>query len=134
MFYEALAATALAFGTLIGLGSLVSPNWAAGVVRLVEDPDKAGGFAEFRATYGGLLMMLHLTGLIALFMLPPVMGLAAVLPIAAGWAGAGFGRMFSLIFDAKRLREPAMNPIWIAVELILAIAIAAPAFQIAGTA
>ena len=134
MFHDALAAIALAFGTLIGLGSLINPNWAAGVVRLVEDPDKPGGFAEFRATYGGLLMMLHLTGLIALFMLPPAMGLAAILPIAAGWAGAGFGRMFSLIFDGKRLREPALNPIWIATELILAIAIAAPAFRLIGQA
>ncbi len=132
MLYEVLAASALAFGALIGLASLVSPNWAAGVVRLVEDPEKPGGFAEFRATYGGMLMMLHLTGLIALFMLGPVMGMAAVLPISAGWAGAGFGRMFSLILDAKRLREPAMNPIWIATELLLAVAIAAPAFQLVG--
>ena len=70
-FFDLIALIALGFCALLGLGSLFAPKWAAGVVRLVADPDpeKPGGFSEFRATYGGLLLLLHLTAAIILWQL-----------------------------------------------------------------
>ena len=65
---DSIAIIALGFCAALGLGALLAPKWAAGVVRLVADPnpDKPGGFSEFRATYGGLLLLIHLSVLIIL--------------------------------------------------------------------
>ncbi|MEL6661771.1 MAG: hypothetical protein AAFR33_02115 [Pseudomonadota bacterium] len=126
MIFDILAIIGLAFGALIGFGSLVSPSWAAGVVRLVEDPDKPGGYSEFRATYGGLLLMTHGVALYLFLIGDSTSGALIALPLAAGWFGAAIGRTTSLVFDMDKLRAPAMNPTWIATELILGLAIAAP--------
>ena len=74
-FMDIIAIIALGFCAALGLGSLLFPSWAAGVVRLVADPDpaKPGGFSEFRATYGGLLLLIHLSVLI--MMLQPQLDL-----------------------------------------------------------
>ncbi len=126
--YSYLSAAALLFGALIGLGSLLFPKWAQGVVRLLPDPapEKPGGFSEFRATYGGLLFMVHLTALVILVMVGGAAAIFAVMPVAAGWFGAGIGRLVSLLLDEKQNRAPGMIPIWIATELALALAIASP--------
>lgn len=121
-----LAALALAFGAVLGLASLFSPSWAAGVVRLKEDPDRPGGFSEFRATYGGLLLMTHGVALAALASLDPQIGRMAAAPLGAGWIGAAFGRTVSLALDAERNRGLGLNPVWIGTELALGIAILAP--------
>ncbi|MEM9738460.1 MAG: hypothetical protein AAF829_01220 [Pseudomonadota bacterium] len=126
MIFDILAIAGLAFGALIGLGSLVSPAWAAGVVRLVEDPEKPGGYSEFRATYGGLLLMTHGVALYLFLTGDAILGAIIALPLAAGWFGAAIGRTTSLLLDMEKLRSPAMNPTWIATELILGLAIAAP--------
>ncbi|MEM1106584.1 MAG: hypothetical protein AAGH87_09360 [Pseudomonadota bacterium] len=126
MIFDIIAIIGLAFGAAIGFGSLVSPAWAAGVVRLVEDPDKPGGYSEFRATYGGLLLMTHGVALGLFLMGESLSGALIALPLAAGWFGAAIGRSLSLAFDMGKLREPAMNPTWIATELVLGLAIAAP--------
>lgn len=129
---DLIAIVALGFCAALGLGSLFIPKWAAGVVRLVEDPDpsKPGGFSEFRATYGGLLLLIHLTALIIL--LQPQLALTykvfAVFPIAMGWIGAGLGRTLSLLLDGKENREKGLIPVWIPLELGLGFAILAPAF------
>ncbi len=130
MIPELIAAAGLAFGCAIGLASLAAPHWAAGVVRLVADPDKPGGFSEFRATYGGLLAFSHGAALVALLALPALPGTMAALPLAFGWLGAALGRSLSLLLDRTELRAPAMNPVWIATELTLAIAIALPLVQL----
>lgn len=119
-----LAAIGLAFGAVIGLGSLLSPAWAAGVVRLQADPEKPGGYSEFRATYGGLLFMTHAVALVVL--LTTDLGWIVAAPIAAGWFGAAIGRSMSLVFDKDELQATAMNPTWIATELALGLAIGAP--------
>jgi hypothetical protein len=141
---EIISLIALGFCALLGLGSLFFPKWAAGVVRLVADPDpeQPGGFSEFRATYGGLLLLLHLTAMIILFQLGKMtemsetsvllMKMFMLLPIAAGWIGAGLGRTMSLILDSKENRSPGMIPVWIPMELALGIAIIAPVFQVMG--
>ena len=131
---ELISAIALGFCALLGFGSLYAPNWAAGVVRLVADPDptKPGGFSEFRATYGGLLLMLHVTALVIL--LQPDLRLEfkifTIMPIAMAWIGAGFGRFLSLLMDKEQNRENGLIPVWIPLELSLGLAIAAPVLQL----
>ena len=120
--FTIICAIALTFCALIGLGALIAPKWAAGVVRLVPDPDPArpGGFSEFRATYGGLLFLLHMTALVILLRVGG--------PIAR--LGAGFGRALSFLLDTKENRAPGMIPVWIPLELVLGLAIASPVLQI----
>ena len=130
--YVMLSAAALLFCVLIGLGALFAPKWVQGVVRLVPDPapGKPGGFSEFRATYGGLLFMLHITALVILLRVNSPVALFAIMPVAAGWFGAGLGRLISYLADSKENRAPGMIPIWIAVEFALALAIASPVLHL----
>lgn len=130
MFFEILAMIGLGFGALLGLGSLISPAWAAGVVRLRADPDKPGGYSEFRATYGGLLLFTHASALILLIYSEPVIGALVAAPLGAGWFGAAIGRVTSLLLDMEQLRAPAMNPVWIGTELAMGLAILAPLVQV----
>ena len=127
MIALSIAAIGLAFGAVIGLGSLISPAWAAGVVRLQADPEKPGGYSEFRATYGGLLFMTHASALFLL--LTTDIGWLVALPMALGWFGAAIGRSMSLVLDKAELQESAMNPTWVATELALGLAISAPALH-----
>lgn len=143
--FDLLALLALGFCALLGLGALFAPKWAAGVVRLVADPDpaKPGGFSEFRATYGGLLLFLHLSAIIIILSLNDLTGTSQtgasvikafiLLPIAAGWFGAGIGRMISLLLDKTENRSPGMIPIWIPMELALGLAIASPLLSLGAT-
>ena len=108
---------------------------ASRVVRLVEDPDplRPGGYSEFRATYGGLFLFSHLMTAILLVNLggsePEILTSIVVLPLAAGWVGAGVGRLMSRILDRIKNREPGMIPVWIVFEIIFGLAIAAPFIQ-----
>ena len=129
---ELIAIVALGFCAALGLGAMFAPKWAAGVVRLVADPDpdKPGGFSEFRATYGGLLLLIHLSTLIIL--LQPQLALTykifALFPVAMGWLGAGMGRLLSLLLDKQENRANGLIPVWIPMELALGLAILAPVF------
>jgi hypothetical protein len=127
-----IAALALLLCALLGLGALLAPRWAQGVVRLQPDPapGKEGGFSEFRATYGGLLFMIHMTALAVLFTVPPAFALFALMPVAAGWFGAGIGRLVSYLVDTRANRGPGMMLVWIPMELALGLAIAAPVLQL----
>ena len=127
----------LGFGASIGFISMVSPNWGANVVRLQADPDplKPGGYSEFRATYGGLFMMMHLMALILTIQLPRTgIDILVLAPIAAAWVGAGMGRTLSLFLDREENREAGMIPIWIPTEFLLGVAIFAPFLQLMETA
>ncbi|MEL6830369.1 MAG: DUF4345 family protein [Pseudomonadota bacterium] len=129
--FDWVAAVALLFCAGLGVGSLLVPNWAAGVVRLVADPaeSKPGGFSEFRATYGGLLMLLHATALLILLQpeLDRTYKVFTLLPIAAAWIGAGFGRSMSLVLDRQANRSAGLIPVWIPMEIALGLAIISPA-------
>lgn len=130
---EIISFAALGFCALIGFGALISPKWAAGVVRLQADPDplKPGGYSEFRATYGGLLLLLHLMAFVMVWHLPKTQTDILVLaPLAAAWIGAGFGRTVSLFLDKEENRAPGMIPIWIPMEFALGLAIFAPFLQL----
>lgn len=126
MLLDLLALLGLGFGALIGLGSLISPSWAAGVVRLIADPDRPGGYSEFRATFGGLLFLSHSVAFALVLIYGGILGGLFALPFAAGWFGAAFGRGLSLLLDREKLGGAGMNPIWIAVELAMGLAIGAP--------
>jgi len=129
---ELIAIVALGFCAILGLGAMFAPKWAAGVVRLVADPDpaKPGGFSEFRATYGGLLLLIHISALVIL--LQPQLNLTykifALFPVAMGWIGAGLGRFLSLLLDKQENRGNGLIPVWIPMELALGLAILAPVF------
>lgn len=129
---EIIGLIGLGLGAGMGLGALFAPDWAAGVVRLKPDPDKPGGYSEFRATYGGLLLLVHLTAFVLLLHTPSAMGLAAALPIAAGWFGAAIGRTFSMVLDRGKGGEAKIIPIWMGTEIALGLAIAAPILQFIG--
>ncbi|MFN3607797.1 MAG: hypothetical protein ACK4Y9_01915 [Hyphomonas sp.] len=126
---EILAIIGLGFGAALGLGALIAPEWASGVVRLKADPDKGGGYSEFRATYGGLLLMVHGVALVIVLITPPAGSTLVVLPIAAGWFGAAIGRAAALIFDRSRLGDTRIIPIWMSTEVALGLAIGAPVLQ-----
>jgi len=132
---EIISLITLLVGAVLGLSAMFSPAWASRVVRLVEDPDplRPGGYSEFRATYGGLFLFSHLMTAILLVNLggtePEILTSIVVLPLAAGWVGAGVGRLMSRILDRIKNREPGMIPVWIVFEIIFGLAIAAPFIQ-----
>ena len=132
---EIISLITLLIGAVLGLSAMFSPAWASRVVRLIEDPDplRPGGYSEFRATYGGLFLFSHLMTAILLVNLggsePEILTSIVVLPLAAGWVGAGVGRLMSRILDRIKNREPGMIPVWIVFEIIFGLAIAAPFIQ-----
>jgi hypothetical protein len=124
-----LNALALAFGMGLGLRALFAPKWAARFVRLKPD-EQGGGFAEFRATYGGMFLAAHAVALIMTLMYVGggeyVVGVAATgaaAALGAGWAGACGGRLLAMLLDSADTR---FNRLSAAVEAALALAIAAP--------
>lgn len=126
---EILAITGLGFGAALGLGAMIAPEWASGVVRLKADAEKGGGFSEFRATYGGLLLAIHAVALAIVLATPAAGSALVVMPIAAGWLGAAAGRAVSLALDRAKLGNHRIIPIWMATEVALALAIGAPVLQ-----
>ncbi|OYW83199.1 MAG: hypothetical protein B7Z22_12950, partial [Hyphomonas sp. 32-62-5] len=52
--------------------------------------------------------------------------------IALAWLGAAFGRCVALLFDRQRLGNARIIPIWMATEVALSLAIAAPVLQFLG--
>ncbi|MGD9966517.1 MAG: hypothetical protein AB7T59_08360 [Hyphomonadaceae bacterium] len=129
IFAWLLSALALSFGAALGARALIDPHWAAKFVRLKED-EQGGGFAEFRATYGGVFLCLHLVGLIfiALYLLGGeyVIGVCATgagAAAAAAWAGSALGRGISIWRDQTDTR---FNRLSAGVELAMAFAIAMP--------
>jgi hypothetical protein len=123
-----VSALGMAFGAFLGARALLDPHWASRFVRLKEG--EAGGFAEFRATYGGVFLGLHLAALaFTLFYLragAAVIGVAATgaaATLALGWLGSACGRIISILRDKT---GTAFNWTSVAVEFALALAIGAP--------
>ncbi|WP_340691935.1 hypothetical protein [Hyphomonas sp.] len=129
---EIISLLALGFGAVLGTAALLSPAWASGIVRLVAEPDpeKPGGYSEFRATFGGLFMFSHLMTAALLLTVSRsdvnLLSVLVVLPLAAGWVGAAFGRTVSLVLDREENRSNGMIPVWIMMEFLVGLAIAAP--------
>tara|TARA_R110000787_G_scaffold25398_3_gene71486 strand:+ start:16619 stop:17035 length:417 start_codon:yes stop_codon:yes gene_type:complete len=132
---EIISLLALGFGAVLGVTALISPSWASGVVRLVEDPDpeRPGGYSEFRATFGGFFMLSHMMTAALLLTVSKsdvnLLSILVVLPLAAAWVGAAFGRTVSLLLDGSKNRTKGMIPVWIPMEFLVGLAIAAPLLQ-----
>jgi hypothetical protein len=129
VFAWGLSTLALVLGAALGARALIDPHWAAKFVRLKAD-EQGGGFAEFRATYGGVFLGLHLIALFfTLFFLwggEYVIGVVATganAVIAAGWGGAAFGRAISMWRDGA---DTKFNRMSAGVELTMAFAISMP--------
>ena len=129
LFAWMLSALGLAFGAALGFRGLIDPHWAARLVRLRED-EQGGGFAEFRATYGGVFFGLHAAALFFalkwMFGGEPVVGAVAAgaaAAVAAGWMGAAFGRAMSMWRDGARTRFNMMS---VGLEAFVAIVIGGP--------
>ncbi len=129
LFAWIVNALALAFGAFLGARALLDPNWAQRFVRLKPD-EQGGGFAEFRATYGGVFAFAHLAALaLTLFSLlggEYVLGVAATggaFVLAAAWAGSSFGRLIAIWRDGA---NTPFNRVSAGVEALLALAIGAP--------
>jgi hypothetical protein len=125
-----LAGGAAVIGALLGLFSLLVPAKAATIVRLQPDLAAPGGFAEFRATYGGLLLFAHLAVLLAILMQAQA-GMASVIgtafAVGAGWIGAAIGRALSMAADHGEYRtRTGYNLFSTGFELALGLALLAP--------
>ncbi|MEL6244706.1 MAG: hypothetical protein AAFS03_04040 [Pseudomonadota bacterium] len=121
-----ISVIALGLGAVYGAAALVSPSFAATSVRLQADPERPGGYAEFRATIGGVFFALHAYALFAL-----LTGGASgpALTVAAGWIGAAIGRGTAIALDGNHAINPGYNAKLIGLELVFALAIAAPLLQ-----
>lgn len=126
----ALNALALAFCAGLGARALFDPNWASRFVRLKPD-EQGGGFAEFRATYGGLFLASHAAALY--FTMKWIFGGEAVIGVfaagaaaalAGAWGGSAVGRVFALASD--RSLATKFNRISVIGEAAIALLIAAP--------
>ena len=58
-----------------------------------------------------------------------LLSILVVLPLAAAWVGAAFGRTVSLLLDGSKNRTKGMIPVWIPMEFLVGLAIAAPLLQ-----
>lgn len=131
LFAWVLNALGLLFGAVLGARGLLDPKWAARLVRLQPD-EQGGGFAEFRATYGGVFLGLHAVAFVLtmnwiLYGEAPVgtTAVGAAAAIAAAWFGAAFGRAVSMLRDGTRTRFNELSAVF---ELAVAAAIGAPWF------
>jgi hypothetical protein len=109
---------------------LANPGWASRLVRLLPDPARPGGFAEFRATYGGLFAATHLLALafVAEALRKPDIGanllaLGASAVCAAIWGGTAIGRAISIAADKT---GGGFNAGSLVFEVVLGLLIAAP--------
>jgi len=124
-----IAGIAAFIGGLMGLMSLLVPRWGASVVRLAPDPRWKGGFAEFRASYGGALLLAHFAVLLTLAMswqagAGSVIG--ASFAVALYWIGMALGRLVSMAADAERETRTRYNVAGVGFELAMGLALAAP--------
>ncbi|MCP2670816.1 hypothetical protein NHF40_07745 [Maricaulaceae bacterium EIL42A08] len=116
-------------GTAMGLASLAVPRWGQSVVRLGPDPRWKGGWAEFRASYGGALGLLHFAVLLTLAMsyqagFGAVMG--ASFAAALYWFGMAIGRAMSMILDGEEDTRTSYNASAVGFELVMGLALASP--------
>lgn len=133
-----LAVLGCLIGAGMGLYGMMDPKWAARLVRLQPDPDRPGGFAEFRGTYGGLFFAAHGAALfyLALFLMEreewlglPThwIALGACLACSKMWGGTAIGRIVSIAVDKT---GGGFNYASVVFEFALAFLIGAPVIAI----
>ncbi|MEO0881773.1 MAG: hypothetical protein AAFY34_03480 [Pseudomonadota bacterium] len=121
-----ISAAGLLFGAWAGLIALVRPSQIARSLRLQADPAKPGGYAEFRATFGGVFFMIHAVALLIVLRFEPLIGALVVLPIVGAWLGAAIARTLSMLLDKDENGEGGINRYWVILEIVIALLIAAP--------
>ena len=125
----AITGLAATLGAGMGLASLAMPRWGQSVVRLGPDPRWKGGWAEFRASYGGALALLHGAVLLTLAMSAQA-GAASVIgasfAAALYWFGMAIGRLVSMALDKTEDTRTSYNAAGVGFELIMGFALAAP--------
>ena len=120
---EIVALIACSLGAGMGLYGLINPQWAARLVRLRAAEGQPGGFAEFRATYGGMFLFTHAAAIFGVLATGPSFSAIFCFPVAALWAGAGIGRTLSMLLDGTRTPFNLMSVVF---ELGMAVAIGLP--------
>lgn len=133
MILYALTLTGLGFGALVGFIALLRPAGIAHTLRLQADPSRPGGFAEFRASFGGIFIMIHMTAMVFvthLNSLNPNLIVFAVAPIAMAWFGAAGGRLLSMTLDKAENGEGGNNRYWVLLEIVVGLMISATFFGI----
>ena len=124
------AGLAALMGSGMGLASLIVPRWGASVVRLQPVETEKGGWAEFRASYGGFFLFMHLAVLMAIAMQAQA-SMASVIAsgfaVGAAWIGMALGRILSMIVDhAERETRTRYNAMAVAFEAAMGLALMAP--------
>lgn len=120
----------------MGLYGLVNPRWVKGLVRLRDDPEKPGGFAEFRGTYGGLFAATNGFALVLMACVALEIETLAGVPTyltalgAAGacgliWWGTAVGRIAAIALDGAGTRY---NQASVLFEIALGAVVLAPWF------
>ncbi|MDX2238467.1 MAG: DUF4345 family protein [Hyphomonadaceae bacterium] len=124
------AALALLIGAGVGLKGMTDPHWAARLLRLQAEAERPGGFAEFRATFGGLFLFAHAFAFyfVARTILSgndvtAVIAGGAVGVLSAAWGGTAFGRLVAMALDKA---DTPFNRASTAFEILIAAALAAP--------
>lgn len=103
MIGNAVTLMGLGIGTLLGGLGLLYPKGASAIVRLIADPQKPEGFAEFRGTYGGLFLATHFLGLwLVLFGSDRFLIKGALWMLGALWIGTACGRGPAFVLDRTR--------------------------------
>lgn len=129
LFAWLLSALACALGAFLGVRAFFNPHWAARFVRLEADEGN-GGFAEFRATYGGMFAGVHGVALLLIFAwlytdeyALGAVAAGAVAVLSAGWAGTAAGRGFSMLRDGTCTQFNVISAVF---EIGVAFALCAP--------
>ena len=125
-----LTGIAATIGALMGLAALIMPRWASNIVRLSASGTKPGGWAEFRALYGGGFLMAHGSVLLTIAMMAQAgrnSVVAAGFAVGALWLGMAIGRTVSVLADhtAHQTRTP-LNLFSIPFEIVMGLALWAP--------
>lgn len=125
-----LTGIAATVGALMGLAALIMPRWASNIVRLTATERKPGGWAEFRALYGGGFLMAHGSVLLTIAMMAQAgrnSVVAAGFAVGALWLGMAIGRSVSVLADhrAHQTRTP-LNLFSIPFEIVMGLALWAP--------
>jgi hypothetical protein len=129
-----ISAVGLVIGAGMGLYAIIRPSWASWLVRLKADPERTGGFAEFRGTYGGLFFFTNAAALACLLDAQfgwssehisdgAVFAPGALMMVATMWWGTAVGRVISILADRQGL---PFNLGSVAFELALGALVAAP--------
>lgn len=133
MIFHYITMAGLSFGALVGFIAILRPAQIAKSLRLQADPSRPGGFAEFRASFGGIFIMIHMTALVFaahLQAMNPILVTFMIAPIAMGWFGAALGRLLSMALDKKENGEGGINRYWVLLEIIVGTMISATFFQV----